>query len=105
MTDEFCSNEEFSENFLSEENSVTFRIIVHDTKDIEAFKSKVRQSFLTNEVDLSNQYFEVSGYEKLEDQPKFYLKLKNDGKAMEALRNLKSEHILMRKLPAKKPNL
>ena len=28
VTDEFCSNEEFSENFLSEENSVTFKIIV-----------------------------------------------------------------------------
>ena len=65
----------------------------------------MRQSFLTNEVDFLNQYFEVSGYEKLKDQSKFYLKIKNDVKAIEALRTLKSENILMRKLPTKKPNL
>ena len=104
ITDEFCSNEDFNENFLSDENSVKFRIIVEDTKDIEDFKSKVRQSFLTNAVDHLNQVFEVSGYEKLKDQQKFYFKIKDDVKAIESLRSLKSERILMRKLPAKKPN-
>ena len=104
VTDELCSNEEFNENFLSNENSVKFRIIVQDTKDIEAFISKVRQSFLTNEVDFLNQYFEVSGYEKLKDHSKFYLKIKNDVKAIEALRTLTAENILIRKLPTKKPN-
>ena len=76
VLDEFCSNEEFNGNFLSDENSV---------------------SFLTKDVDLLNQYFEVSGYEKLKDQTKFYLKIKNDVKAIEALRTQKSENIFYEK--------
>jgi hypothetical protein len=104
VIDEFCRNEEFNGSFLSDENSVSFRIIIKDPKDIEVFKTKVRQSFLTKDVDLLNQHFEVSGYEELEDQSKFYLKIKDDLKAIEAVRNLKSENILMRKIPKKKPN-
>jgi hypothetical protein len=104
VIDEFCRNEEFNGNFLSDENSVSFRIIIKDPKDIEVFKTKVRQSFLTKDVDLLNQHFEVSGYEELKDQSKFYLKIKDDLKAIEAVRNLKSEDILMRKIPKKKPN-
>ena len=104
VIDEFCRNEEFNGNFLNDENSVSFRIIIKDPKDIEVFKTKVRQSFLTKDVDLLNQHFEVSGYEELKDQSKFYLKIKDDLKAIEAVRNLKSENILMRKIPKKKPN-
>ena len=104
VIDEFCRNEEFNGNFLNDENSVSFRIIIKDPKDIEAFKTKVRQSFLTKDVDLLNQHFEVSGFEELQDQSKFYLKIKDDLKAIEAVRNLKSENILMRKIPKKKPN-
>ena len=105
VMDEFCSNEEFNGNFLSDENSVSFRIIIMDTKDIEVFKCKVRQSFLSKDVNLLNQYFEVSGHEKLKDQTKFYLKIKNDVKAIEAVKNLKSENILMmRTIQIKKPN-
>ena len=104
VIDEFCTNEEFNGNFLGDDNSVRFRIIVKDTQDIDAFKSKVRKSLLTKDVDVLNQYFEVLGYEKLKDQSKFYLKIKNDIQAIEAVKNLKSENILMRKIPSKKPN-
>jgi hypothetical protein len=105
VIDGFCSNTEFNGNFLSDENSVSFRIIIMDTKDIEVFKCKVRQSFLSKDVNLLNQYFEVSGHEKLKDQTKFYLKIKNDVKAIEAVKNLKSENILMmRTIQIKKPN-
>ena len=105
VIDEFCSNAEYNENTLSEENSVCFRFIVKEIKDIEVFKSKVRQSFLNTEVDIFNQLFEISGYEKLPDQFQFYLKIKNDEKAIKAILNLKADNIMMRKIPKKKPNL
>ena len=107
VADEFCSNAEYAENILSDENSVRFRLIVTENtfcSDIEVFKSKVRQQFISTEVDISNQHFEISGYEKKNNQSKFYLKIRNDNKAIEAIRNLKSEDILMRKIPQKKPN-
>ena len=103
VIDEFCSNAEYLKNLLSDENSDTYRFIVKDIDDIELFKSKVRQSFLTTDVDIQNQHFEISGLEKLPDQLKFYLKVKNDKKAVEAILNLKAENILMRKIPKKKP--
>ena len=104
VSDEFCSNAEY-ENILSDENSECYRFVVTDTNsDIEVFKNKVRQSFLSTDVDLLNQHFEISGYEKLVNQSKFYLKIKNEKKAIEAIKNLKSETIFMRKIPIKKPN-
>ena len=104
VIDEFCSNAEYNENTLSEENSVCFRFIVKEIKHIEVFKSKVRQSFLNTEVDIFNQLFEISGYEKLPDQFKFYLKIKNDEKAIKAILNLKADNIMMMKISKKKPN-
>ena len=103
--DEFCSNAEYSENFLSEENSVNYRFIVTDQalSDIDDFKCKVRQSFATFDVNITNQLFEISGHEQLKDQFKCYLKIKNDDKSMEAIKSLKSDNILMRKIPMKKP--
>ena len=104
VSDEFCSNAEY-ENVLSDENSVCYRFVVTDTNsDIEVFKSKVRQSFLSTDVDLSNQHFEISGYEKVAGKSKFYLKIANEKKAIEAIKNLKSETIFMRKIQIKKPN-
>ena len=105
VIDEFCSITEFIENILNDENSVSYRFIVKDIEYIEVFKRKVRQSFLTTDVDILNQHFEISGYEKLSDQLKFYLKIKDDKKAIEAILNLKAENILMRKIQKKKPNL
>ena len=104
VIDEFCSNVEYNENILSDENSVCYRFIVMETKDIEVFKSKVRQSFIAAEVDICNQSFEISGCEILRDQLKFYLKIRNDEKAIKAIMNLKTENILMMKIPKKKPN-
>ena len=75
-----------------------------ETKDIEVFKSKVRQSFIATEVDIFNQRFKISGCEILRDQLKFYLKIRNDEKAIKAIMNLKTENILMMKIPKKKPN-
>ena len=57
-----------------DENTVSFKMIVQDTNlssDIKTFKSKVRQSFSTKQVDFLRQYFELSGYEKLKDRSKF----------------------------------
>ena len=64
----------------------------------------MRQSFLSTDVDLSNQHFEISGYEKVAGKSKFYLKIANEKKAIEAIKNLKSETIFMRKIQIKKPN-
>ena len=69
--DEFCSNAEFEENILSYENSVTYRFVVKDPtlfNKIEAFKTQVRQNFLTTDVEMTNQLFEIFGYEQLHDQ-------------------------------------
>ena len=104
---EFCCNAEYTANSLSDEHSVRYRFLVKEAifcSDIEVFKSKVRQNFVNAHVDISNQLFEISGYEQLNDQSKFYLKIKNDAKAIEAIKNMKSEDILMRKIPHKKPN-
>ena len=106
VVDELCSNAEYSENILSDENSVRYRVIVKENdfwSNIEVFKSKVRQNFICADVDIPKQHFEISGYEKVKDQSKFYLKIRNDDKAIEAIKNLKSEDILMRKIPHKKP--
>ena len=67
------------------------------------FKRKVKQSFLAADVDIQNQHFEISDIEKLPDQLKFYLKTKNDRNATEAILNLKTENILLMKIPKKKP--
>ena len=104
VIDEFCSNADYIENILSEENSVSYRFILKDIADIEVFKIKVRQSFLATDVDILKQHFEISGLENLPDQLKFYLKIIDDKKATEAILNLKAdENILMRKIPKKKP--
>ena len=100
VIDEFCGNK----NILSDDNSVCYRFLVKEIKHIGVFKIKVRQSFLTTEVDIFNQLYEISGYENLQDQFKFYLKNKNNLKAIKAIMNLKSENILMRKIPKKRPN-
>ena len=107
VADEFCSNAEYAEKILSDENSVRFRVIVIENtfcSNIEVFKSKVRQQFISTEVDITNQHFEISEYEKKNDQLKFYIKIRNNDKAIEAIRNLKSEIIVMRMIPQKKPN-
>ena len=104
VIDEFCSNAEYNENILSDKNSVSYRFILTEIKDLEVFKVKVRHSFSQAEVDISNQHFEISGCEILQDQLRFYLKTKNDEKATKAISNLKAEDILIRKIPKKKPN-
>ena len=83
---------------------MSYRFILTEIKDIEVFKVKVRHSFSQAEVDISNQHFEISGCEILQDQLRFYLKTKNDEKATKAISNLKAEDILIRKIPKKKPN-
>ena len=104
VIDEFCSNAEYIENIFSDENSVSYRFILKEIKDIEVFKKKVRQSFLVTGVNTFEQHFEILGLEKLPDQLKFYLKIKDDQKAIEAILNLKAdENILMMKIPKKKP--
>ena len=104
VIDEFCSNADYLENILSDENSVSYRFILNDTSDIEVFKKKVRQSFQSTAVGISNQHFEISGFEKVKNQLKFYLKIKDDKKANEAISNLKTDNILLRKIHKKKPN-
>ena len=39
----------------------------HCCSDMEAFKSKVRQNFISADVDIPKQHFEISGYEKVKD--------------------------------------
>ena len=51
---------------------------------------------------MSNRLFEIFGYEQLEDQSKLYIKIKNDEKAIEAIHKMKSEIVLMRKVPEQK---
>ena len=49
--DEFCSNEEFHQNTLNDENSVTFRFIVQDptlSNNEEAFKKQVNETSLAS---------------------------------------------------------
>ena len=104
VIDEFCSNADYLENILSDENSVNYRFILKDTSDIEVFKNKVRQSFQSTAVEISNQHFEISGFEKVKDQVKFYMKIKDDKKAIEAILNLKTDNTLLMKIPKKKPN-
>jgi hypothetical protein len=56
--DEYCSNEEFHRNILSEESSVTYRFIVQDPtlyNNKEAFKKQVNENFLTSDVEVSNR--------------------------------------------------
>ena len=57
VIDEFCSHAYYIENILSDENSISYRFIVNDIEDIEVFKSKLRQIFLTTDVDILNQHF------------------------------------------------
>ena len=103
VIDEFCSNVEYDQNILSEENSVSYRIILKEIKDIELFKRKVRQSFIATKVDTFNQHFEISDCEIIQDQLRFYLKIRNDEKAPKAIMNLKTDDILLRTIPKKKP--
>ena len=102
VDDELCSNVEYNQNILSDENSVTYRIIVRDSKDqeIEDFRNEVRQSFLARKVEVSHQLFEIWDYVKKNDHYKFYIKVKNDDKAREAIEKLKSEETLIRTVPA-----
>ena len=41
VIDEFCSNVDYLENILSDENSVSYRFIVKDTADIEQSEAKL----------------------------------------------------------------
>ena len=75
-----------------------------DSSDIEVFKNKVRQSFQSKAVEVSNQHFKISGFDKVKDQVKFYMKIKDDKKAIEAILNLKTDNILLMKVHKKKPN-
>ena len=84
---------------------MTYRFIVQDpalSNNKEAFKNQVNEIFSTSEVEMSNRLFEIFGYEQLEDQSKLYIKIKNDKKAIEAIQKMKSEIVLMRKVPVKK---
>ena len=55
---------------------MSFILILKDIDDIEVFKGKEKQSFLTTDVDILHQHFKISGIENLPDQLKFYLKVK-----------------------------
>ena len=50
---------------------MNYRFIIKDPAltDIEDFKIKVRQSFKTLNVNITNQLFEISGHEKLKVHP------------------------------------
>ena len=84
---------------------MNYRFIVKDPalSDIKDFKSKVRQSFEILDVNITNQFFDFSRHKKLKDHSKFYLKIKNYEKSLEAIRSLKSDNILMRKIQTKEP--
>ena len=56
------------------------------------------------DLDLRCELFEISGYRKLKIQSEFYLKLKHVEKAIEAIKNLKSDNIFIIKVLMKKPN-
>ena len=102
--DEFCSNEEFHQNIFSEENSVTFRFIVQDpnlSNNKEAFVKQVNENLASSEVEVSNRLFEIHDYEQLDDQSKLFIKIKNDKKAIYAIQKMKSDLVLMRKVPVK----
>ena len=106
VVDELCSNAEYSKNILSDENAVKFRVIVKandSCSNMEVFKRTVRQNFISAEIDIQKQHFEISAFEKVKDQSKFFLKIWNDDKAIESIKNLKSEDILMMQIPKKKP--
>ena len=66
--------------------------------DIDEFKSNVKKTFETLDVNI-----EISGHEELKDQFKFYLKIRNDEKSVEAIKSLKSDDILTMKPWMKKP--
>ena len=72
---EFCCNAEYTENILSDENSVRYRFIVKEDilrSDIEVFKSTVRQNFVNADVDI----FEILGYEKVNQLQNNFCKVK-----------------------------
>ena len=105
VTDEFCPNEEYSVEDLDDENSVTFRFVITDSvlrQSLDAFKSKVTIDFEKNQIRKSNRPIKITGYEQLANESKFYLKVKNEPDVVAAVRNLKSDHIFMRKMPKPK---
>ena len=62
IKDEFCRKVEYSEHLLCDENSVNYRFIIKDPAltDIEDFNIKVRQSFKTLNMNITNQLFKTS---------------------------------------------
>ena len=54
-------------------------------------------------MNITNKFVEISGHKKLKDHSKFYLNIKNYEKSLEAIRSLKSDIFLMRKIQMKEP--
>ena len=107
INDEFCPNEEYLIDDLNDENSVTFRFVVYDSvlsNSLDSFKSKVIFDFETSQVEANHRIFKITGYEHLENESKFYMKVMNMPDVVAAVRTLKSDHIHMRKMPIKRTN-
>ena len=80
ITDEFCPNEEYSVEDLNIENSVTFWFIITDSvlsKSLAEFKRKVTINFEKNKVKECNRSIEITGYEQLANESKFFMKVKD----------------------------
>ena len=71
-------------------------------KSLEAFKSKVNLDFEMSKVVVNHRLLIITGNEQLEKESKFYMKIKNEPDVVAAVRKLKSDHIHMRKLQAKR---
>ena len=105
VTDEFCPNEEYSVEDLNIENSLTFRFIITDSvlsKSPAEFKRKVTINFEKNKVRECNRSIEITGYEQLANESKFFMKVKDEPGVVDTVRNLKSDHIHLRKMPKQK---
>ena len=86
---------------------MTFHFVVNDSvlsNSLDSFKNKVIFDFETSKVEANHQIFKITAYEQLENESKFYMKVKNMPDVIAAVRTLKSDHIHMRKMPIKRTN-
>ena len=105
VPDEFCPNEEYSDRELHDDNSETFRFIINDPAlnvSLEAFENKLMIEFQKAKVEQRNQLHGIYGYEQLKNQSKLFIKVLNNPAAIAAVRGMKSEETLLRKLPTRK---
>ena len=108
VSDEFCTNEEYTEKPPDETPSTTFRFIVRDSllsKGQEAFENKLKQEFKKAKLNIPNQSFIISQYEQSTNESKFYMKVKTNPNVFDALRNMKTDEIFYTKLPPQKTQL